>query len=234
MSIVSVPIIVPLYNHSELSRYKNQKFLQFTKTFLIHYGIFNNSIFVCCDDESVELCESLELPIYRSNQAICNTETIFSIIYELFEQKKMNNFWFLLLSPFQLVKNVEILYKAIQMIDNNYDIICFSTQSFDRTNMIIDDNNYNIKNRLFSILHSSKKSLKIIDDSIFSIKTSFLKECYKKSNGDNDEFLKLLSNGKINIIDGLDEVQIYFTTKHQIDIFFDFIKEIKYAQDIDL
>ena len=230
--MISIPVIVILQNDSELTRYKNHEFLPFTKLFIENYGIIKNTIFFCADDESEKLCMQLGLNnIHRCKEEILSDKTTFLAINDYFMNEEKDADWCIILKPYQIIKDSTILYKSIQNINDNYDIIAFSSHMYDMKNITVP-NNHNLETVTFDSIENTKKVLTILDDSLFVAKTSFLKQSFIESKGDVKKYSKLLASGKILILDSVDEIQIHFTSINQINMFMHFLSEIKYKADI--
>ena len=226
---LSIPIIILMANNSEFDIYRNKIFLPLMKLYLQNYGIFGNVVFVCNDEESKLILKDNEISddniFYAHNEKKISIETGLEFVYECLFSVKCD--WFISLTLSQPIKNINIIYEGIRNISYQYDMILFSTYiNFDEK-MEIHDGKINPE----EIFYGFPKR-KIVDETIFLSKKRFYMECCEKSGWKHKDFTKLYWKGNYYIVDNLDEVQMVFSNKNQIDGFINFLKDVKYKSNI--
>jgi len=106
-------------------------------------------------------------------------------------------------------------------------MIIFSTYTCFDESLEIKDNKVN-PGQSFAIYPKRK----IMDDSTFLTNKKFYMTCCENSNFTHERFAELYWKGHYYIVDNLDEIQMIFSSKQQIDNFIHFLNEIKYKSNI--
>lgn len=233
--MISIPVIIICQNDSELTTYKNKTFLPFTKSYLENYGIIKNAIVFVGDDDNEKYCEDLGFEkIYRCKEKILSDSTTFIALNEFFLNDMPGVEWCIVIKPYQVIRDTNILYKAIQSINDNYDIMSFTTHIYDTSPIKIDDKTNKPSSEVtLNKMNNAKPIIKIIDDSLFLAKVPFLNKCYKESKGDVVKYSQLLvKNGKMKLLESANQLSIHFTSIDQINNFMHFLSDVKYKFDI--
>lgn len=177
----TIPIFITVRGHNKEEFNKNKEALKFSYLFIKHFGLFKQTYIISENKEMLEYAKEMGFinVIYHP----CKDDKEVRYLEYLATHKYAvdNNYypdWIILLNVNQLFKNNSLLIDCINNIDNNYNIIASYTEMTDKSKFFINDN-MEIKNKYKRehLLSSEANKVKVIDNSIYAVKTSFAFEC---------------------------------------------------------
>jgi len=224
-----IPIIIVLSNDSEVTLYKNKKLLPIFVNLMKRNGLYNNCLFLCCDDQNEQYCKDNNIEnVYRVHGiGVINHSNDFKSIYKYFIESNDQSDWHITLKLGHSIKNINLIKRAIQNIDYYLDFICFSTKYVSSDDLILYDNK--IRNNIADVLIQDKP-VNILDTSIFICNTKYFLSCCEKANGNESIFSEELYKGRYKILGDGNQIPIQGYNKEQVDIFVNFLISI---QEID-
>lgn len=214
----TIPIFITARGHNKEEFEKNKEALKFSFLFINDFGLFNQTYIISDNSDMLEYAKSLGFinTIYYQ----CTTEKEVKYLEYLATHKFAveNNYypdWIIILNINQLFKSNSLLIDCINNIDNNYNIIASYTELFDRSKFFINNEmEINSKYNSEHLLSSEFKKIKVVDNSIYAIKTSFAFECMKYDDPSEHFWstqIKYIKNNSLNVdIYTLDDIKKFY------------------------
>ena len=177
----TIPIFITVRGHNDNEFNKNKEALKFSYLFIKQFNLFNQTYIISDNKDMLEYAKTLGFINLIHHQCKDDKEIRYLEYLATHKYAVDNNYypdWIILLNVNQLFKNNSLLIDCITNIDNNYNIIASYTEMTDKSKFFIDDN-MEIKNKYKRehLLSSEANKVKVIDNSIYAVKTSFAFEC---------------------------------------------------------
>lgn len=187
---IQIPIFITIRGNNEQAILRNKEALKYAYVLIRDMNLFTQ-VFIISDNKNlINYAKNLGF-IHTIYQKCENEHDItyldYKAIYNFYLETNFRPDWIILMAVNQLFRNSLLISDCIQNIDYNYDVIASYTVISNRSNFFIKDNHITYNGHLTT--HERDRQ-KMVDASIYAIKTDFAIYCMKNSKDPSELFWK--------------------------------------------
>lgn len=214
----TIPIFITARGHNDTEFKKNKEALKFSYLFIKNFGVFDQTYIISDNEEMLKY--AIDMGFKKTIYYPCKSDKEVKYLEYLATHKYAidNNYypdWIILLNINQLFKNNSLLIDCINHIDDKYNIVASYTEITNRVKFFINDemeinNKYNREH----LLSSESAKIKVVDNSIYAVKTTFAFECMNYEDPSEHFWstqIKYFKNNSLNSdIYTIDDIKKYY------------------------